>query len=284
MARDSLGFAYPAREVQRLPAAPERFGIGDTFNTAVQVLFRNAVPFGVITAVVGIPYIVMVLAGVVPPPVISPVSFTDFKMNFDWKVTPAGFVLGLIYLLVQCALTYGTFLSLLRKPVALGRCFARGLGAAIKVVLASIIVLIVIGAVVFVATNLVLLKPLLGLLIVPAIVISFVVLYVLWWVVIPVLVVEGGFIECFRRSRALTKGNRWEILGLSLIILVTEAAVSQGVAVLTVALGPALRDVLTVVIVLIFVAFTAVLKTVGYYKLRAGKEGINAEQLAAVFD
>jgi hypothetical protein len=50
------------------------------------------------------------------------------------------------------------------------------------------------------------------------------------------------------------------------------------------AAGQAVGQALAVALVLIFAAFAAVLKTVGYYKLRAGKEGIDPERLAAVFD
>lgn len=287
MARESFGFAYPARKVARVPKAPERFSAGEVFTGSLRVLFRNAVPFGIITAVLGIPYIVMVLTGLAPAPFIYRVTAMDIHVGmqgFNWNATPAGIVLALTYLLVQCAITYGTFQSLLRKPIVLGRSFARGLGAAIKVIPAGIVMLVFVGLVVALAMIVSFLVPFLGFLVLPATAIGLFVLYVMWWVVVPVIVVEGGFIECFRRSRSLTKGNRWGIVGLFLIVFVVEVVMSLAITGLAMAAGRALGEALAIVVVLISVAFTAVLKAVAYYKLRAGMEGINTEQLAAVFD
>jgi hypothetical protein len=303
MARDSLGFAYPAREARRLPEAPERFGIGDTFTTSIRVLLRNALPFGVITGVLGLPYLVMVIMGLVPPPIVHGDTFTamnfgswsltwDSARSFTGEPTFPGILLGLAYLLAQCSIAHGSFQSLLGKPVGLGRSFARGLGAAVKVILAGILMLIVIALVVAAGVALCTVMPVLGFVIIPAFSIAFVALTVMWWVVVPVFVAEGGFIGCFRRSRLLTKGNRWGILALLLITAVVEIALLLCVSGIAMpvgqavgqAAGQAVGQALAVALVLIFAAFAAVLKTVGYYKLRAGKEGIDPERLAAVFD
>ena len=48
-----------------------------------------------------------------------------------------------------------------------------------------------------------------------------IILLLMWWVYIPAIVVEGkGIIGAFGRSRELTRGRRWHILGLAVIVLV----------------------------------------------------------------
>lgn len=287
MARESFSFAYPAGKIRREPGEPERFTAGGVFAASIQVLLRNALPLGVITAVVGIPYIVMVFTGLAPAPFFYRVTTTSINISstgFDWNGSPAGIVLALTYLLVQCAVSYATFQSLLGRPVLLGQSFTRGLGTAIKVILASIVILIVAVAVIAVAVFLIAAVPLLGIVIIPAIAICFIVLYIMWWVVVPVIVVEGGFMEAFRRSRGLTKGNRWGILGLFLIVSVADVAISLAITGIAFAVGVAASEALALIVALVSIAFTAVLRTVGYYKLRAEKEGINIDALAAVFD
>jgi uncharacterized membrane protein len=46
------------------------------------------------------------------------------------------------------------------------------------------------------------------------------ILATLWFVALPAGIMEPGPMRAFGRSRALTKGNRWRLFGLSLIILI----------------------------------------------------------------
>ncbi len=103
------------------------------------------------------------------------------------------------------------------------------------------------------------------------------------WVFVPALAVEGaGPIRCFRRSFALTKGRRWKVLA----IVVLLAVVSVGSSLLTgqiqqagaVDLGAWLDYALTGLQTALGVTISAA----GYQRLRAEKEG--GADLAQVFD
>lgn len=133
------------------------------------------------------------------------------------------------------------------------------------------------------------------LLIVPGII-----LYLMWSVAAPALVEERlGIGAALGRSRALTKGARWTILGLLLIVLVIAWLISAVAAVINVALyggtegmtaavmsGTMPIGVMVVSLVTgtIFSAIGGVLMTSLYVELRAWKDGPAGAALAEVFE
>lgn len=133
------------------------------------------------------------------------------------------------------------------------------------------------------------------LLIVPGII-----LYVMWSVSAPALVEERlGIGSALGRSRALTKGARWTIFGLLLIVLVIAWLISAVAGVINVALYGGPEDlmaaamsgnfpvgvfVVSLVTGTIFSAIWGVLLTSLYVELRAWKEGPAGAALAEVFE
>jgi hypothetical protein len=119
-----------------------------------------------------------------------------------------------------------------------------------------------------------------------------VILMVMFWVYVPAIVVENaGVTECFGRSRALTRGHRWGIFGMFLLlgvviaglelILFTQVEDVQAMA-MAMTSGWMLWGISAVSVVI--TAYAAVLTSVGYYYLRAEKEGVLIEDIAKVFD
>ncbi|MDB5707261.1 MAG: putative integral rane protein [Sphingomonas bacterium] len=130
------------------------------------------------------------------------------------------------------------------------------------------------------------------LLIVPGII-----LYLMWAVAAPALVEEqAGVFEAFGRSRYLTKGARWKILALGLIMLVIywifsavagvalvtiygvqglAAAVQQGLPLTWLAVSAVISTILTAII--------ATIQTSLYIELRDWKDGPGSEALSEVF-
>lgn len=107
-----------------------------------------------------------------------------------------------------------------------------------------------------------------------------------YYVAIPAAVVEGtGVSASLSRSRKLARGYRWHIFGillavalLSMLVVGVAAAVFRGVS------GQLQTLLVAVIPNAIVGSLTAVFSGVGYYQLRVAKEGIDIEQLAAVFD
>jgi mannose/fructose/N-acetylgalactosamine-specific phosphotransferase system component IID len=169
--------------------------------------------------------------------------------------------------LTQSAIIYGTFQDLRGQQAPIGDCLSRGFSAMPKVVIGAILASIglVIGF---------------FLLFVPG-----VILLLMWWVYIPVIVVEAaGITQSFGRSRALTRGHRWGILGLLVIVGIVQTVAGIIVGALGSLLGTTATEVLNLVVTLGFGAFSSVMAAVGYYRLRAEKEGIVIDDLARVFD
>jgi hypothetical protein len=119
------------------------------------------------------------------------------------------------------------------------------------------------------------------LLIVPAAII-----FSMFFVVIPVCVVEGlGPVQSLRRSAELTKGCRWRIFAFWFAILIAEIVVQME---LDQTIRPSGHFSLVlgsqVAWDMIVGAFAAVATAVIYRDLRVAKEGVDTDQVATVFD
>jgi hypothetical protein len=113
-----------------------------------------------------------------------------------------------------------------------------------------------------------------------------------YWMAVPVIVIEGiSGQEAMDRSKSLSEGSRWPILGIALVLGVLAILVAIALtAVLAVAglgargglspLGNLLLEVLNVPVL----CLGAVAPAVGYHALRAGKEGVDLEELLSVFE
>jgi hypothetical protein len=112
------------------------------------------------------------------------------------------------------------------------------------------------------------------------------ILYTMWFVGLPACVVERlGPWTSLRRSRELTKGYRWKIFALALLLAVVNVGGRVILTVLTAAVaGPIAALTGQMIWNGIAVAFAGVVFAVTYYDLRVIKEGVDIEQITAVFD
>ncbi len=111
--------------------------------------------------------------------------------------------------LTQATIIYGTFQDLRGQRAGIGDCITRGLVSIVPVIIGSILLSLGVSV---------------GLML---IVVPGLILLVMWWVYIPAIVVESkGIIEAFGRSRELTRGRRWHLLGLILIVGIVVLIVS----------------------------------------------------------
>jgi uncharacterized membrane protein len=112
------------------------------------------------------------------------------------------------------------------------------------------------------------------------------ILFTMWFVATPVCVVEKlGPLGSMGRSSRLTKGHRWKIFGLFLLLIIISVVVSQSVAVILVAIGGVTLALLGAIAWGgVWGAFYAISVVVTYHDLRAAKEGTDIDQIAAVFD
>jgi hypothetical protein len=107
-----------------------------------------------------------------------------------------------------------------------------------------------------------------------------------YYVAIPVTVVEGtGASESLSRSKKLAEGYRWHIFGILLVGMLLGMAIGACAGVVFRGISGPVQTLLVAVIPnAIMGSLAAVFSGVAYYQLRVAKEGIDIEQLAAVFD
>jgi hypothetical protein len=249
-----------------------QFRIGNVLRTSFAVLGRNIVPFALIAIVISIPSIVVTRVFPVDPnsyPVDSNGQHLLFYYSLGSKETWIRMFANLITSsLISAALVYGTFQDLRGQRAAIGELVARGFSSLLPVLLAAIAftLLTIVGTL---------------LLVVPGVIVILAL-----WVYVPVIVVERKSVgEAFRRSRELTKGRRWSILSLFIIvfavIITAEVILSSALHIPFAALA---AHWVAIPIQILYMVFIAVMSTVGYYFLRADKEGVAIGDIAKVFD
>jgi len=257
----------------------DRFRVGSVLGRSLSVLTRNIVPFGILGLIFTWPLVLDDAGddpGVEAPSSADPVGAVDPLVLVEFIVA-AAIVLGLIFLVIAMymlcisTMAYGTFQDLRGNRVRVAECLRRGLSTVFPVVGVAILntVLVILGTMV---------------LIIPGIM-----LWVALWVAVPVAVVERpGVIASLRRSAWLTKGHRWRIFGIVLVLGLLNGVANSVVlvpfATLTGDAAAAVANVVAYLITVFFMAWGAVAAAVAYHDLRLEKEGVGVNEIAAVFD
>ena len=180
----------------------------------------------------------------------------------------ASIVSAILAFMIQGAIVFGATNEMRGRPFSIGDALSKGLARFLPLLGVAIVcgVAIVIGF---------------ALLIVPGLI-----LLCIWYAAGAVCVVEQrGVFASMSRSAELSKGYRWKILGLLLIVGIATAVVEGVIAGVGRAVGGALVGSLVVLIVQLYAtAFGSVLVALVYYCLRSIKEGIDIDRIADVFD
>jgi uncharacterized membrane protein len=198
-----------------------------------------------------------------------------------YGITVISWLLSLMIMaLTQAVLTRATVAEGEQRHAS----FAESLGAGLRVLLPLVVLMVLLG-----------LAVMAGLIffIVPG-----VILYVMWSVATPALVQErGGVLYAFSRSRELTRGARWKIFGILLVLLIVYWLISALSGILMLMSGGMNAAALAMQqqqMPLGFVALTLVVGTITnvlwgtiqaslYVELKQWKEGDSVENLEQVF-
>jgi hypothetical protein len=249
-----------------LPArfAESDFRVGRVLNRTTSVLSRNFLPFFVVTAVAHLPSLLVTR---------NPLS-TAGGASTQQVLQGAGLlVLGLVLMIVlstlsQAVVLYGAFQDMRGRQVNLTESLQVGLRRLLPI-FGLAICMAFLGMLAFMA------------LVVPAFIV-----FTRWFVATPVCVVEqAGPLASMKRSSQLTKGHRWKVFGLMILLIVISAVGSGVIASSFTAIGgTAFAIVGDVLWNGIWGAFYAIAVVVTYHDLRVAKEGIDIDQIASVFD
>jgi MFS family permease len=262
------------------PGSPQ-FSVGRVMGGSFKVLARNFIPFIVLSIICAIPNIAVtalnpsvqrLFTGQFGAAPVEPFSGERVALTLlGWLISI------LCYALNQSALVYGTVQDLQGRRVGLGAIVTRGFASVLPVIGAAILMTLglMVGFLLIIVPGLILLT--------------------MWWVTVPVIVVEHASItDAFGRSRELTAGRRWAIFGLFLLYIIIQqiltwifAALAGGIVGATSGnmMGAFAGGVIVAMVLgIVFAAYFAVMTAVGYYYLRADKEGIVIDDIARVFD
>ena len=120
--------------------------------------------------------------------------------------------------------------------------------------------------------------------VIAAIAIPGLMLYSALWVAVPAAVVERtGVVASMSRSATLTRGYRWRVFGIVLLLGLLNMTAGW-IATLPFDLGGTAHSVAEFAVAAVFTAWSAVAAAVAYHDLRLEKEGIGVNEIAAVFD
>lgn len=245
------------------PNVVVRFSFGFAVSKALDVFFKNFIPFMILSFALYLPVFLYGYYNVQ-----NPHRFTD-----GFVIIISVMMEIILYSLLTASLVYGTVQHLNGTPASLASCFSRGIQSILAVIGVAIVsgLILILG---FIA------------LIIPGFIVM-----TMFWVVVPVAVIERqGVGFCLNRSRYLTFGHRWAIFGI-LILLIVAQGVFQMVAqnLLLPSFPVRAEDLLPWLIgdwliTAFFSALAAVTVGVGYYLLRSEKDGADIKAIAAVFD
>ncbi len=256
-----------------LPAASfgqNDFRIGGVFSRTFSVFSRNFLTFGLIALLANLPGVAINLLVGTPRPGTAPLVLVGLTA-----------VLFLVLAQVSmAAIVYGAFQDMAGRPVHLLDSVQVGLRRSFSVLVVAI------------------LSPFLAVLAAIFFVVPGVILFLMWFVAIPACVVERlGPIKSLGRSRQLTKGHRWKLLGLILLVFALLLVISfvlfatlgaLGIGAFVGGAGRVAGAVISLAIGLIWQVvwgtLYAIFVVVTYHDLRVAKEGVNTEQIVAVFD
>lgn len=236
------------------------FRVGRVFDRTASVLSRNFPTFFVVCAIAYLPAALLSSASS---------AASGQGPGHGGMVGALGFLLTMVLgTLSQAIVVYGAFQDMRGRPVSLTESLQVGLRRFLPIVGLGICVGVTVA---------------LGFL---ALVIPGLILLAMWYIATPACVVEQlGPLRSMRRSSQLTKGHRWKVFGLMLLLVIVGGMVSAVLAkTLTAAGGTTLKLIGDVLWNGVWGAVSAIAVVVTYHDLRLAKEGIDVEQVASVFD
>ena len=243
------------------PSLEGNLRVGHVLSRAWDVFSANFVKFVIITAIVTLPNTLLF----VNTPEVSQGVPPD--AGFFWRVFGGLVVAIFLNMLAQAVILYIAFQYLRGRLAPLGDALQHGLSRLLPII--GVVVLSILG-----------IWAGLLLLIVPGIMLA-----LRWMVAMPVCVVERlGPVESLKRSAVLTKGYRWKIFGIFLLLWLINIALGIVIKLFSYMVGPTATLVINFLWTAVWAAYFNSLWVMIYHDLRVAKEGVDTEQIASVFD
>ncbi|MDL2226312.1 hypothetical protein LJB86_01480 [Deltaproteobacteria bacterium OttesenSCG-928-M10] len=241
------------------------FSVGAVIARTFSTILQNPVVYLGLAFVAVLPVMMLMLFTV------DPERYQHENLFSSWLVGVfLIFVVSTIMtLLIQGSIAYAVYHSLMGEAVSIGEALSGGLSNIVPILGAAILTGLCVGLGFMV-------------LVVP----GFILLCMLS-VTTPACAVEGtGVLDSMSRSANLTKGHRWKIFGLLLIMWIANAVIEGAVESILIEFSTRyeLVQALGSLAGLITTAFSGVMFAIVYYDLRVVKEGVSLDALTKIFD
>jgi len=237
-------------------AAGAEFRIGEVLSLSFQVLHKALGKFLALSVLPVIPALVIGFGAAIDPQSAMAIGVVALLLFI---------IFGMI---AQAALVYGALEELRGRSFTIGDAFSKGFRRFWPVLGVAIVsgVIIIVGGLMLLVPGLIALCML--------------------YVAVPACVVEEwGVVQSLTRSAELTKGYRWPILWLILLVMIGAAIVSSlFVAMVQMIAGEVLASLLDTAIQVYLTALGSTLVAIIYYRLRVIKDGVDIDRIAHVFD
>jgi hypothetical protein len=255
------------------------FRLGRVISKSIEVFLNNILAFSFIASLMLVPTV--------------PVYLMDEQAASTWP-TAIILLVGLVLVfalwpLISSVILYAAFQHMRGRPVRLGEAFARVLPrslALLGIMLVGTLGMMIGLVVPFVFTVLGIVTVTEAMMFGMALVAPGLFLMVIWYVAGAACIAEKlGVRQSLRRSRELTKGFRWRIFAL-LLLIIAATLIGSSLSFATQEAGMNVWGQLALDFIWqgLSGGFGSVLVAVAYYHLRVAKEGVDVEQIAAVFD
>jgi hypothetical protein len=256
---------------------PAAFRIGRVFGDTFSVLGRNfGLCVGLAAIFSGVPtFFYQLWAGnQIDAAILSAETGATPPPAFDGASVFGGLIAFVIYMvlaaILQAALVRATIEDLNGQQPTFGDALSRGIAVLLPIIGLSFLMYLGIG---------------IGfmLLFIPGIYLA-----IRWSAAVPVLVHEQlGVLGSMKRSSELTKGSRWRIFGLFIIMVIAIWILQVALGLLALAVTPVVGTVIATALVALLSAVTSVILSiavaVAYVELRYVKEGTDVKELAEIF-
>lgn len=251
---------------------PGRFEIGRVFNSTFAIIGRNiGLCIGLAALFAGVPALLVSLWTQSQMVAIlhgdpAAMANSDAVFQNSYLSVIAGLGSFVFTLLLQSSLVRATIEDLNGRRPSFGDC--------IQIAIRFLLPTLGIGILVALGSGLAAIA-----LIVPG-----VILWLGWSMSVPVLIQERqGVFGSMSRSRALTKGNRWSLFGLFLVLGLIAMVIQWVILLFFVFFGGIVAQLGAALVQTVVSMVLSVATAVSYVELRQVKEGTSIDELARIF-
>ena len=231
--------------------------VGNILSRAFEVCGANFVLFGAVMLVVSLPNLIFTLQ--------TPVFEAPWATGIYFVL---GIVLGLFLNTIgEAVILFGAFQYLSGQPVVPAQALQRSLARFLPILGFAILYVVALffGFI---------------LLVIPGII-----LFIMWTVALPACVVEGlGPVACMRRSTELTRGYRWKIFWIFILLTIISAIVGGIVETIAGQGGVVAKALISLLWSAVWSTYWNCVLVMIYHDLRVVKEGVDTAQIASIFD